>query len=220
MPAASSTVSASARTMSPIGPPRAGGPHTASIALPRLVISLRHFHREISGCATDEKSDDDSAAAVARAMSSTPVGNRPTSITPVIGAEWAITRPGARCTVGHMTVAPYTCSKRLSASRSLCTPFWRQTIGRSTGATADSASSTGTVSWLLTATSTTSSGPYSTASGAPITGTVNVTVRSGDATWSPSRAIAAPCSPRRPTTRRDRARRGDRRRRHRPPRPR
>ena len=132
-PAAARHASPSAIARSPIGPLRAAGPQTASTALPRLVTSLRHFHRARPAIGRASKVAVANAAAIPTVASSRPAGNRPTSRIPVTGAEKAWTTPGSRCAVGQASATPYTLAKRRNASASLHTPFCRQTTGQPSG---------------------------------------------------------------------------------------
>src|SRR5215217_4207846 len=84
-----------------------------------------------------------------------------------------------------MTVTPWTLAKRRRKATSLATPFCRHTIGVDGGATAASDSTTPDVSWLFTATTTTSSGPNVSSAGEPTTGTGRVTEPSGHSTVRP-----------------------------------
>src|SRR5262249_24827548 len=106
MPAASKHASASRSASRATSLPRAAGPHAASIALPRFISSFWYFHRMMSSRGSDSKVDDSSAAAIMRAVMSTPVGYLPTSSSPVVGDEYASTTPASRWPVGHMTHMP------------------------------------------------------------------------------------------------------------------
>ena len=95
-----------------------------------------------------------------------------------------------------MTTAPYTSPNSLSAARSLSTPFCRQAIGVSSAPARRSAASAPAVSWLLVASSTTSSAPRPSSDGS-CTAASGSTVRStGVSSVSPERRIASRCAPR------------------------
>src|SRR5215217_3499023 len=99
-----------------------------------------------------------------------------------------------------MTVTPWTLAKRRRKATSLATPFCRHTIGVDGGATAANDSITPVVSWLLTATTTTSSGPNVSSAGEPTTGTGRVTEPSGHSTVRPPSAMASRWAPRATST--------------------
>src|SRR4051812_40722046 len=77
MPAAASTASPSARAREerlPSLSARAALPSSASIALPRLLRSFAYFQRMTSARGSEANVDDENAPAMARAVSSTPLG--------------------------------------------------------------------------------------------------------------------------------------------------
>ena len=171
-------------------------PHSAWTALPRLLRSLRYFHRMMSGRATDSQREACSAAARASSTSSVPDGKRPRSRIPVAAAEWATTTPGSRCSVGIITHSPCTWSNHRASVRSLATPFWAATTGTSGPAAATRARAAASVSWLFTARTTTSSAVQVSAAGSAYTGMRRVTRSSGVAKVSPRSRTASPWAPR------------------------
>ncbi len=159
-----------------------------------------YFQRAMSARAIDSNPDATNAAATASVTESVPCGHRPTSNIAVAFGVYDCTTPGSRCQVGAITVTPCTLAKRRRAATSLATPFCRHTIGVDGGATADRASSTPSVSWLLTAMRTTSPSPNDSSAGCSTTGTGSVADPSGHSTVNPLVAIACRCSPRATST--------------------
>ena len=115
---------------------------------------------------------------------------------PVAAAECAMTTPGSRCSVGIITQSPCTWANHRVRARSLATPFCAATTGTSGPAAATSDRAAASVSWLLTARTTTSSGVHVSPAGSAYTGICSVTRSCGVAKVRPRSRIASPCAPR------------------------
>ena len=145
-------------------------PQSAWTALPRLLSSLRYFHRMMSGRGTDSKREARNAAASASSTSSDAAGEQPEVEDPGRRRQSARRPPRAR---GVRSASSRTGRARGRTSERGCARWPRRSARATTGTPArprpTRSRAAASVSWLFTASTTTSSGVQATSAGSGVT---------------------------------------------------